>query len=359
MYSLVKEGRAQIKVPLGKISKDLPVFYNPKMKENRDISLWLLNATQDTKMRMADILAASGVRGIRFALELTKGKVGQIVMNDGNAAAAKLMQQNVKLNKIKKSVVVTNNDAKRFLLESTGFDYIDIDPFGSPNPFLDPAMERISRNGILAITATDTAALAGTAPGACKWKYWATPMHSELMHEIGLRILIRKAQLIGTQYRRALIPLLSYAKDHYMRAFFRCVKSKAKAEKIFEQHHYVHACDQCGKHAVSFYNTLQCDCKHKMKSAGPIWIGALGDGELLQHANTSLLTMLREENTVPGVGFYDLHSLASRWKFGNHKPMANLFEAVRANGYKAARTHFSPTGIKTDMPLEELKLLLS
>ena len=37
------------------------------------------------------------------------------------------------------------------------FDYIDIDPFGSPNPFLAAAIGRITRNGIVAVTATDTA----------------------------------------------------------------------------------------------------------------------------------------------------------------------------------------------------------
>ncbi|MCU0373510.1 MAG: ATP-binding protein, partial [Ignavibacteria bacterium] len=42
-----------------------------------------------------------------------------------------------------------------------GFDYIDIDPFGSPCPFLDAAIKRLSRGGILAVTATDTSALAG------------------------------------------------------------------------------------------------------------------------------------------------------------------------------------------------------
>ena len=43
------------------------------------------------------------------------------------------------------------------ILHSKGFDYIDLDPFGSPNIFLDSAVKRLGRNGILAVTATDTA----------------------------------------------------------------------------------------------------------------------------------------------------------------------------------------------------------
>ena len=44
------------------------------------------------------------------------------------------------------------------------------------------------------------------------------------MHEIGLRILIRRVQLAGSVYDKALIPILSYSKEHYMRVFFKCEK---------------------------------------------------------------------------------------------------------------------------------------
>ena len=66
--------------------------------------------------------------------------------------------------------------AKRFkgwkgALESAGFDYIEIDPFGSPTDFLESSIVRLSRRGILAVTATDTAPLCGTYPNTCKRKY--------------------------------------------------------------------------------------------------------------------------------------------------------------------------------------------
>ena len=101
---------------------------------------------------------------------------------------------------------VQDKDANMFILESSGFDYIDIDPFGSPNFLLDSSVKRISRGGILAVTATDTSALAGSYPDACRRKYWAEPLRSEMMHEAGLRILIRKGQLIGAQFEKALTP---------------------------------------------------------------------------------------------------------------------------------------------------------
>ena len=88
---------------------------------------------------------------------------------------------------------------------------------------LDSAIKRISRNGILAVTNTDTAALTGTYPKACIRKYWSMPKRDYMMHETGLRILIRKVQLVGMQYEKALYPIFSYFKDHYFRIFFQCV----------------------------------------------------------------------------------------------------------------------------------------
>ena len=208
----ITESSTTILASTGTISKQLEIFYNPVMKFNRDISILLLNAL-NKKMQIADPLAGSGIRSIRFIKELNKGIITSIAINDSSTNAVRAIKKNVKLNKIKnKNIVISNKDANEFLLSSKGFDYIDIDPFGSPNPFLDAAVKRLARDGILAVTATDTAPLAGTYPNACKRKYWAIPLRNHLMHEVGIRILIRKVQLIGIQYDKALIPIFSCSK---------------------------------------------------------------------------------------------------------------------------------------------------
>ena len=167
----------------------------------------------------------------------------------------KLMTKDVlKKNKIKRKISISNKDASQFLLENSAMDYIDIDPFGTPNPFLDSAVKRITNEGILAVTATDTAPLCGTYPEACLRKYWAVSKRSPIMHETGLRILIRKVQLIGAQYQKALVPLYAYAKEHYFRAFFSCKKSKAECQRLLQQH-------------------------GMLNDIGPLWKGALWDSD--------------------------------------------------------------------------------
>ncbi len=343
MNNIIKEGKAVLKVAMVKtVSKQMDVFYNPVMKFNRDISVLLLNSLSRKGLNIADPLAGSGIRAVRFILELKKGKIKTLTVNDYSSKAVKSIKDNFKLNKIKASddIIIKNEDANLFLLDSTGFDYIDIDPFGTPNPYLDSAVRRISREGILAVTATDTSALSGTYPRACIRKYWAVPLRNELMHEVGLRILVRKVQLVGSQYDKALVPVFSYSKDHYMRIFFRCTKGKEDVDSVLRQH-------------------------GEFEGIGPIWKGALWDRKLIDRMvkgnkipdNAKILQVIKDEASVGGVGFYDLHRIAKRYKVKIPRK-EELIERLKDKGYKASGTHFSGKGIRSDIPLEKLLKLL-
>ncbi|MBI2208286.1 methyltransferase [Candidatus Woesearchaeota archaeon] len=343
----VREGSAEVFIPTEeKISKELPVFYNPAMKLNRDISILLLQ--QFPSMNICDLLAGTGIRAIRMAKEL---KHKSIAANDNSKKAFELIKENMRLNKVKFSV--HNEDANRFLLNSKGFDYIDVDPFGSSNFFLDAAVKRISRNGILAVTNTDTAALTGTYPKACIRKYWATPKRDYMMHETGLRILIRRVQLIGMQYEKALIPIFSYYKDHYLRIFFKCIKGKKECDKVAEQHGV-------------------------LNNAGPLWLGILWDKKLADkiyrktignkiikiNDNKSydellkFLKIIKEESKINAAGFHDIHEAAKEKKLKVLMKKEDLIRKIRKIGYKAASTHFSGTGIRTDIDYKRFLALL-
>ncbi len=352
----ISEGTARIYISKGKLSKQLPVFYNPVMKFNRDISIILLNALKRKNMHIADPLAGSGIRSIRFLKELNKGIIHSIDINDHSKESVNAIKKNIKLNKIKQKIKVTNKDATQFLLESNGFDYIDVDPFGTPNPFLDASIKRIARNGILAVTATDTAPLCGTYVNACKRKYWAVPLRNELMHEVGIRILIRKVQLIGVQYDKALTPLFSYAKDHYSRIFFQSEKGKTECDAIIRQHHELAYCPTCTHHEIKRFNICTL-CKGKIITAGPLWTGQLADKNILKkmsgidHETTQFLNILKQE--LQTLGFHDLHKLARITKKLLPKT-ETVLKQLKKKGYTATQTHFSPYGIKTNAPVKEI-----
>jgi len=333
-----------------KISKDLEVFYNPLMKSNRDFTILFLNSLKklkifDKKITIGLPLAGSGIRAIRLLKETNM--ISKLYINDYDKTAIKNIKKNFRLNKIKKTnIEITNKDANEFLILNKGFDFIDLDPFGSPNPFLDTSIKRLSRGGFLAITATDTAALTGTYPQTTLWKYWAKTYLNPEKHEIGLRILIRKVQLVASQYERSLVPVLSYVKEHYYRVIFICKKSKTEAAEIIKQHKY---------YVPNFFE----------KTVGPLWTGNINNKEILNemiklckdNEQKNFLELLIKESEVNRVGFIDLHEYMRKKKKQGIRH-EELIEKLKSKGHLASRTHFSYKGIKTNINLEELNKII-
>ncbi|MBN2567661.1 hypothetical protein JXB02_06290 [Candidatus Woesearchaeota archaeon] len=324
------------------VSKRMPVFYNPVMALNRDLSVLLLQHLKRKAMRIADPLAGSGIRTIRFLKELPPGMIESVHANDMKEDFGSVLAKSFRLSGLDDAkTVVSAKEANRFLLGSRGFDYIDIDPFGTPNPFLDAAAKRIKDNGVLAVTATDTSALCGTYVKVCRRNYWAEPSHSYLMHELGLRILIRKAQLIAAQYEKGLVPLYAYAHDHYMRIFLEARRGKKAADAVVAQH---------GMHG----------------KAGPLWLGPLWDAGLAAAVakrnpwpeRQRLLDTIAAEAEIPVVGFADIHEIGRRLKLPVLPKRDAVIEAIKKAGKKVALTHFSETGIRTEIGHEELDDLM-
>jgi tRNA (guanine26-N2/guanine27-N2)-dimethyltransferase len=356
--TLIQEHSMKITATLEKDPhKKMEVFYNPVMISNRNISILLLNSIDNKDMILADPLAGSGIRSLRFLKELKKNKINQIYLNDNKENFAKTIKDNLTLNKIKtQKLQLRNQDANDFLLNQHQddfcgyFDYIDIDSFGTPNPFLSAAVNKIKRKGILAVTATDTAALTGTYPKVTKRKYWAKSIKTYMMHETGLRILIRKIQLLGVQFDKALTPILAYYKDHYFRIYFRSETGKEKCDTIIEQHKFFLYCPRCLNFRTSNFNQEVCKCKKRFEFMGPMWAGNLCDKKLIRRMarnnpypeEQKFLDLMAGESTKDSVGFIDLHVMAKKTKVEPTKMQPSL------NKLKGVRTHFSPNGIKTN-----------
>tara|TARA_Y100000310_G_scaffold314502_1_gene363930 strand:- start:2208 stop:3218 length:1011 start_codon:yes stop_codon:yes gene_type:complete len=333
------------------------------MESNRNISILLLNAVANKAMDVALPLAGSGIRGLRFLQELKKGKIDIIFINDKKEGFVKNFKDNLKLNQIKTDQIkIFNQDANDFLLNQHCasfcgyFDYIDIDPFGSPNPFLSSAVGRIKRGGILAVTATDTAALTGTYLRTTKRKYWASSLKNYLMHETGLRILVRKVQLQGVQFDKTLTPILSYHKDHYFRVYFVSDRGKGKCDQLIKEHQYLLYCNKCLNFKVSHYNKEECTCGKDFDFAGPLWVGKLFDSKLLLKMAKSnkfaeeqkFLDLLVRESKKDLLGFYDLHRISKTYKIKTPK-MEQFLKKV-----KGTRTHFSKYGVKTEKGIKKI-----
>ena len=119
------------------------------------------------KIHTIDALCATGSRINRWLTGAQrKGRKITVTGADLDEEALEYAQQNCP------GVEFRNEDSRQVLL-SSGWQWVGIDPFGSPVPFLDSAMQSSARRAVMEITATDTAALTGSSARACLRRYGA------------------------------------------------------------------------------------------------------------------------------------------------------------------------------------------
>ncbi len=325
------------------------------MELNRNISVLVLKSLKGKK-RVIDVLAGTGIRGIRYAKE---AGVKELILNDLNPSAVRLMEKNVKLNKIKS--VIFREDANYLLSKfNSELDFIDIDPFGSPVYFLDSAAKAISNNGVLAITATDTAPLAGTYPKTCIKRYGSKSLRCDMQHEIGIRILIANIAEECSKHGKEFVPLLCFSKIHYFRIFGK-VRISKKSEK---NRGYILCCNRCGYKQFSKNIKPNCkNCKSKIDYAGPLWTAGIFEPlfckkvyEKATGKESRILRIINEESKNYNL-FYDIHDLCKKYKLIAPK-MDKIIEEIRKKKFDVSRTHFLPTGIRTNADIKTLRISL-
>ena len=373
----VEEGKTKIRFPeFDKVSSEAPVFYNPKMELNRDLSILALQVFQKRENRalaVCDLFGGSGIRGVRYKNEIDG--IDQVSINDISPIANEFERVNVKLNELE-DVTISQQDASMFLRNNRGkFDIIDIDPFGTPSPFLDSAGYCARRNSLLCVTATDTSALCGTYKEPCIRKYNAKPYKSEYCHENGIRILAGYVALTLAKYKKHIDVKLSHSTEHYMRLYIEVLKGSKDTDESLKNIGYISHCKNClyretNKGMASPIPEYCPECGAKLVNAGPLWLGKIQDGEFIKEMiaesenkelNTKkeavklLESCLNEAESEPT--FYDIHTLCRNLKISAPK-LDLIIEQINKRGYDVVKTHYNPLGIKTEIPLKELKSII-
>ena len=348
----------------GTKEKDTP-FYNPGMALNRDLSVLLVEAHArqvGREIDVADALAGTGARSVRLAHEVKAPIV--VHANDGDPAAIAALRKAAQANGVPESRLLPREGDAHIQLASRRFDVVDLDPFGSPMPFVDAAMRAVRHGGLVCATATDTGALAGAFPKACRRRYGA---HHGLNRpgwraEVGLRILGGALVQAASRFDRAAVPVLSVQHGHWMRVVARVTESKRGGDAVLR--HLGEA--WLGEDGLGRVGPRSPpDAK---AWAGPLWTGPLHDAALLdgmvaaQASKTlarpdeasELLTLLRDEAAAP-----PLWLVPDRFQkaFGAPPRRDALLERLKAAGFAASRTHLDPQGVRTDAGVDDLRKL--
>ena len=370
------EGRAVFYVPRESSSEvyvpsTRTVFYNPLMRLNRDIAVLALICYADAEGRalsVGDPLAGCGVRGIRFALEVPL--IDRIEMNDLNPLAVGLQERNLALNGLSDIVGVSGLDANVFLSVHSApderFDFVDLDPFGSPVRFLDSAIRSLRNGGMMAVTATDMAALCGVHSSACRRKYFSTALRTEYCHELAVRILLGALVVAAAKYEFAVSPVFSHSSDHYIRSYACLTLNLRKTDDCLRELGYVAHCFSCF-HRELFQGLIpdvpdECPiCGKRIGLAGPLWLGTLFNPGFVERMQrklpalcdsdprlTRLLEVIMSEQNAPPT-YYVIDRLADHLNVSVPKTV-EVTRALSELGYAATPTHFHPKGIRTNAP---------
>ena len=264
-------------------------------------------------IRILEGLAATGLRSIRFALEVPGVK--EVIANDFDLSAVEFIQRNCVHNRVEHLLKASHADAAMLMYQSRNpadrFDVIDLDPYGTPAPFLDAAVQAVKDGGLLCVTCTDMAVLCGNAPETCHAKYGSFPVRTRFCHEQALRIVLRCIESHANKYSRYIEPLLAISVDFYVRFFVRVYTGAKKVKESVTKLSNVYSCNGCGGHtlqplatrkpikgvgnfkyfpATNLLSSDRCPtCSSHMHMGGPIWSYPLHNVDFVKGLLTAVM----------------------------------------------------------------------
>jgi tRNA (guanine26-N2/guanine27-N2)-dimethyltransferase len=378
---LVPKLRAFVRSPSDYAPSKAPVFYNPVMELNRDIAVLVLQAYQrriNHEISVCEPLAGCGIRGVRFAVEVQG--VRKVVMNDINEKAVQTALYNVHMNQVGKQVTVKNKDAN-LLLSSYGaphkrFDAVDVDPFGSPVPYVDSAVRALRNHGLLALTATDMAPLCGVHPKACVRKYGGKPLRSEYCHELAVRLMAGCLATVAAKHEIGLNVVFSHSAEHYVRLYATIEYGAKMADESLRNMGYMLHCFKCfHRESLTGLSLIghsgKCgECDSKLSIGGPLWLGRILDESFcrLMEEETKqkqvgnkkkiekILALAKNEADAP-IGYYVVDRLCDALNLPVPS-VKSVVETLREEGFQACLTIFNPKGIKSNASAASIKGLV-
>jgi tRNA (guanine26-N2/guanine27-N2)-dimethyltransferase len=385
----ITEGQTKLLVPKNsleeKVPPHFPAFFNPLARLNRDLSIYIYRLFLDeysnnknNQITFADAFGGIGPRGLRVAVEVPK--VSQIYINDINELAIKAAKESARINNVNEKCNFSLNEVCKFLISrpterNKRFTIVDLDPFGSPSPFIDCVLRAVEDNGLISITATDTAVLCGIYQNVCLRKYFGLSINSIYSNEVATRLIISLTALIAARLGIYLSPIFAHSNRHYCRVFLKASISNNMANKVFDNLGYIKHCFNCGDRNFSnIYSTDLCPiCRSKMHVAGQLWTGKLFDKNIISNSikkyflgnfkndkkNHQIKQIfeisINELDDMPY--YFSIDEIASKLKT-SPKKLSQIIEEVICSGYRASRTIFRPTGLKTNASMSDLLYIL-
>lgn len=363
-----REGGTRLLVPAASLEVSppptSPVFFNPAASLNRDITVAVTQATEGTSF--CDSMAGVGARGLRVSREVAR--IERVTMVDFNGDALKIARQGAALNRVARKCEFAQSETSSYLFSRYGrekrFDYVDVDPFGSPIAQVQGALSATADGGVLSLTATDTAVLCGVYPKVAKRRYGGAPLNNVFSHETAIRLLAGAVAKVGASLEVGTQPMAAHSTRHYVRLFVRVHAGAQRADSALVNLGHISWCTSCGHLGASAEPEASCPaCGRKQRIAGPLWIGKLTDPEVALKAEkiAGSLGFDRARGVLAALGGSDDYP---PWSFSIERacsalkvatvPEEEVWRALRRSGFGAMRTPYEKTGVRTNASYTEL-----
>ena len=302
---LKQEQERPTHMPRGPAKNTGQGFLNPAMAPARTRSVLLLAdalendwlVTEEKPIRVLDALCATGVRVRRWRNEIPANLQQRlrISANDLDEFALNwtrishithppevIVEQEfeddrhnrIPSGEIINGIHIQQLDARVAMMESA-FQWVDLDPFGSPVSFLDSALQCLSRSGVLEVTATDTAALTGSSPSSMARRYGAKGLVDIYAHDDAVRILLGLIATSAARLDKKIKPILALFDGHHVRVSVQLKTSKEGASEITQNMGWRVRGEDVPYRFVTHPNADQLE-----NASGPMWIGPLWDAEI-------------------------------------------------------------------------------
>ena len=346
-----------------KVGDSGKAFLNPLGKASRDLSVAYVKLFAGKKSALLDATAATGIRAIRYAKE---SGIKNPTILEINPAACRAMRQNLRLNRVKADA---RNESVQEFANTTDqrFDFIDLDPFGGITPYIFDLMKITNNGARLMVTATDVAVLCGADSKACMRLYDSKPIHNELCHESGMRVLIGYVARGAAQFGFGVDVELSVSYMHYMRSFIRVTHGATAAYASLAKMGYLKYCDRCCNREVEtgfLPRAGECgSCRARMAAYGRMWMGELKDQKVADRLDAvlgkdedkkeaaKLAAMMKDELDAPF--YYHIPTLTKKIGSSSVSPY-RVADVLRKRGFRVSQTHMEGSAIKTDAGLSDV-----
>ncbi|XP_076034227.1 tRNA methyltransferase 1 isoform X2 [Oratosquilla oratoria] len=309
------------------------IMYNPDMVTNRSIIICALAAYKEMgwcinpDLRCLDALGATGIAGLAWARMFPKA---QVTVNDPYTAASERIRENTSLNNLEAEVC--NMDVS-VLLHQRPFDFVFLDCYGSSVQYLDAVFRNVPKNGVVAITSTDDAALYGKASDVTLRNYGGHIIKTFFAKELAARLILASVVRSAAKCNKGIEVLCCVALKSFITVIIRVIRGPSAANECVRKIRQLLHCCMCEDRVFyplsaypieNPYSLLSCDCRRQSSGKlavilGPVWCDEIFHPAFceamvriahtlhLPPRVTSLLQMIVSESRCEGLRGEDLH----------------------------------------------------